>query len=193
MDPDTAQDVSTGPQSPELVVQGTQTSDLGHNLGVHLPGYPDPEHNPGGGLQRYPDSHCVHGAPQSIRTITWRGQLPPPRNPTHPKVYSRKVFLGGIPHNITEGALLEEFGGCGPVKVEWPHRSRGGHVRRGPASDLHPGPPPRRHHHLPHGAFHNQAPKPEGVGDALGGGRLRLCYQGVPVGEELLFVCPSSV
>ncbi|XP_062841961.1 cytoplasmic polyadenylation element-binding protein 1-like isoform X3 [Trichomycterus rosablanca] len=131
MDPDTAQDVSTGPQSPELVVQGTQTSDLGHNLGVHLPGYPDPEHNPGGGLQRYPDSHCVHGAPQSIRTITWRGQLPPPRNPTHPKVYSRKVFLGGIPHNITEGALLEEFGGCGPVKVEWPHRSRGGHVRRG--------------------------------------------------------------
>ncbi|XP_062841962.1 uncharacterized protein LOC134301262 isoform X4 [Trichomycterus rosablanca] len=96
-------------------------------------------------------------------------------------------------HHRVSGALLEEFGGCGPVKVEWPHRSRGGHVRRGPASDLHPGPPPRRHHHLPHGAFHNQAPKPEGVGDALGGGRLRLCYQGVPVGEELLFVCPSSV
>ena len=49
---------------------------------------------------------------------TWSGQLPPRRyrNP----VYSTKVFLGGVPWDITEETLLTTFKPFGNLKVEWP-------------------------------------------------------------------------
>jgi len=51
-------------------------------------------------------------------TYTWSGQLPPRvhKNPT----YSCKVFLGGVPWDITEAALVQAFHKFGPIKVEWP-------------------------------------------------------------------------
>ena len=49
---------------------------------------------------------------------TWSGVLPSRRyrNP----IYSSKVFLGGVPWDITEEALLSTFKQFGPLSVEWP-------------------------------------------------------------------------
>jgi len=51
-------------------------------------------------------------------TYTWSGQLPP-RNYKNP-IYSNKIFLGGVPWDITEAGLQQAFRPFGPVKVEWP-------------------------------------------------------------------------
>ncbi|XP_060116266.1 cytoplasmic polyadenylation element-binding protein 1 isoform X1 [Heteronotia binoei] len=51
-------------------------------------------------------------------TCTWSGQLPP-RNYTNP-IYSCKVFLGGVPWDITEGGLISTFRVFGSLRVEWP-------------------------------------------------------------------------
>lgn len=51
-------------------------------------------------------------------SYTWSGQLPP-RNYKNP-IYSNKIFLGGVPWDITEGGLQQAFRPFGPVKVEWP-------------------------------------------------------------------------
>ena len=49
---------------------------------------------------------------------TWSGQLPPRRhkNPT----YSPRVFLGGVPWDITEAVLLQTFQVFGALTVDWP-------------------------------------------------------------------------
>ncbi|XP_057185170.1 cytoplasmic polyadenylation element-binding protein 1a isoform X2 [Triplophysa rosa] len=51
-------------------------------------------------------------------TYIWEGHLPLQhyKNP----VYSCKVFLGGVPWDITEASLLSTFSVFGPLKVEWP-------------------------------------------------------------------------
>ncbi|XP_072020135.1 uncharacterized protein [Amphiura filiformis] len=51
-------------------------------------------------------------------TCTWSGQLPP-RNYKNP-IYSCKVFLGGVPWDITELGLQNCFKMFGSVRVEWP-------------------------------------------------------------------------
>ncbi|XP_070619052.1 cytoplasmic polyadenylation element-binding protein 1 isoform X4 [Erythrolamprus reginae] len=51
-------------------------------------------------------------------TCTWSGQLPP-RNYKNP-VYSCKVFLGGVPWDITEVGLISTFRVFGSLRVEWP-------------------------------------------------------------------------
>lgn len=51
-------------------------------------------------------------------TCTWSGQLPP-RNYKNP-MYSCKIFIGGVPWDITESALLMAFKPYGPCRVEWP-------------------------------------------------------------------------
>ncbi|CAH1788251.1 unnamed protein product [Owenia fusiformis] len=53
-------------------------------------------------------------------TCTWSGQLPPKayKNPT----YSCKVFLGGVPWDITETALSNIFKVFGPMRIEWPEK-----------------------------------------------------------------------
>jgi len=49
---------------------------------------------------------------------TWSGRLPPR---THEYgTYSCKVFLGGLPFDITEGSLSYAFKQFGSIKVEWP-------------------------------------------------------------------------
>lgn len=49
---------------------------------------------------------------------TWSGQLPARRhkNPT----FSPRVFLGGVPWDITESALMATFQPCGNLTVDWP-------------------------------------------------------------------------
>lgn len=49
---------------------------------------------------------------------TWSGQLPS-RSYKNP-VYSCKVFLGGVPWDVTEQGLMETFGRFGPLRVQWP-------------------------------------------------------------------------
>ncbi|KAG1652681.1 Cytoplasmic polyadenylation element-binding protein 1 [Nymphon striatum] len=51
-------------------------------------------------------------------TCTWSGQLPPRqyKNPT----YSCKVFLGGVPWDITEMGLVEAFAPFGQIRIQWP-------------------------------------------------------------------------
>ena len=49
---------------------------------------------------------------------TWSGQLPARRhkNPT----FSPRVFLGGVPWDITEAALLAAFQPFGNLNIDWP-------------------------------------------------------------------------
>ncbi|XP_062998409.1 cytoplasmic polyadenylation element-binding protein 1 [Elgaria multicarinata webbii] len=54
-------------------------------------------------------------------TCTWSGQLPP-RNYKNP-VYSCKVFLGGVPWDITEAGLISTFRVFGSLRVEWPGKA----------------------------------------------------------------------
>jgi len=51
-------------------------------------------------------------------TCTWSGQLPP-RQHQNP-LYSSKVFLGGVPWDITEKCLLNAFKPFGSIRIEWP-------------------------------------------------------------------------
>nr|XP_002127649.1 cytoplasmic polyadenylation element-binding protein 1-B [Ciona intestinalis] len=57
-------------------------------------------------------------------TCTWSGQLPIRHyaNPT----YSPKVFVGGVPWDITEAALHMTFKPYGLVRVEWPGKDMKG-------------------------------------------------------------------
>ncbi len=51
-------------------------------------------------------------------SCTWSGQLPPRdmRNAT----LSCKIFLGGVPWDITEAALVNAFEAFGNIRIEWP-------------------------------------------------------------------------
>uniref|UniRef100_A0A3B5L5U2 RRM domain-containing protein n=1 Tax=Xiphophorus couchianus TaxID=32473 RepID=A0A3B5L5U2_9TELE len=66
-------------------------------------------------------------------TFTWSGQLPP-RNNKDP-IYSCKVFLGGVPWDITEAGLINTFSGYGPLTVEWPGKD-GKHPRCPPKGNV---------------------------------------------------------
>ncbi|XP_006793895.1 cytoplasmic polyadenylation element-binding protein 1-like [Neolamprologus brichardi] len=66
-------------------------------------------------------------------TFTWSGQLPP-RNNKDP-LYSCKVFLGGVPWDITEAGLINTFSGYGPLTVEWPGKD-GKHPRCPPKGNV---------------------------------------------------------
>lgn len=60
---------------------------------------------------------------------TWSGQLPS-RSYKNP-VYSCKVFLGGVPWDVTEEGLLNTFGRFGPLRVQWPPRQQRGQTKAG--------------------------------------------------------------
>ena len=51
-------------------------------------------------------------------TCTWSGQLPPRQH--HNPLYSCKVFLGGVPWDITEKCLVNAFKPFGTIRIEWP-------------------------------------------------------------------------
>ena len=51
-------------------------------------------------------------------SCTWSGQLP--QRIMRGAVLSCKVFLGGVPWDITESALFTAFKMYGPIRIEWP-------------------------------------------------------------------------
>jgi cytoplasmic polyadenylation element-binding protein len=59
----------------------------------------------------------------SEATCSWKGKLPPKSYRT-PVVYSTKVFVGGLPWDITEEDLVKEFGQFGPCRVEWTNKEK---------------------------------------------------------------------
>ena len=56
-------------------------------------------------------------------TCTWKGKLPPKSYKT-PVVYSTKVFVGGLPWDITEEDIIKEFGQFGPCRIEWTNKEK---------------------------------------------------------------------
>lgn len=55
-------------------------------------------------------------------TYAWSGVLPV--RTTEPMGYSSKVFLGGVPWDISEQMLMQTFKQFGPIRVEWPGKER---------------------------------------------------------------------
>ena len=92
--------------------------------------YPDTQVAPGDptGLGRaaklYRNAASLFGA-----SCTWSGQLPPRQR--QDQVYSSKIFLGGVPWDITEKCLVNAFKHFGTIKVEWPSTGRSGPVPKG--------------------------------------------------------------
>jgi cytoplasmic polyadenylation element-binding protein len=76
-------------------------------------------------LNLYYVSYCliffILGGLHKDPIFTWSGQLPKivHNSPT----YSCKVFLGGVPWDITEDGLIMAFSKFGSIKVEWPGTS----------------------------------------------------------------------
>ncbi|XP_055334504.1 cytoplasmic polyadenylation element-binding protein 1-like [Paramacrobiotus metropolitanus] len=78
------------------------------------------------GDPRWSGDLCVERQAQAYRTAAsgataaavWSGVLPP-RN-TKGSAFSCKVFLGGVPWDITEHDLQMAFGRFGNPKIEWP-------------------------------------------------------------------------
>lgn len=46
-----------------------------------------------------------------------------PQSTEEPVAYSPKVFLGGVPWDVTEAILISTFKQFGPVRVEWPTKA----------------------------------------------------------------------
>jgi len=100
----------------------TSSSDVTTNL------FQDPTWSPAGRLgshsqtmmdtERKPVMRLEAVSGSTEPTYTWSNQLPPRiyKNP----IYSSKVFLGGVPWDITEAGLQQAFKPFGQVKVEWP-------------------------------------------------------------------------
>ena len=59
----------------------------------------------------------------SEATCCWKGKLPPKQYRV-PIIYSTKVFVGGLPWDITEDDLIKEFGVFGPCRVEWTNKEK---------------------------------------------------------------------
>ncbi|XP_075248886.1 uncharacterized protein LOC142341653 isoform X2 [Convolutriloba macropyga] len=74
-----------------------------------------------GNVDQLAENHRKSAA-SSEATCTWVGQLPP-KNTKNPQ-YSCKVFLGGVPWDITESMLQSQFKQFGPVTVDWPGKEK---------------------------------------------------------------------
>lgn len=69
-------------------------------------------------IARYHRSSAAH----YDATCTWSGVLPPR---SHRLVtYSSKIFLGGMPWDISEQSLVQIFKPFGSIKVEWPGKEQ---------------------------------------------------------------------
>jgi len=77
------------------------------------------------------DPHALERAARLYRSAasvceascTWSGQLPPRSSTAGPNSsYSTKIFLGGVPWDISEQTLVQAFAEFGEVRVEWPGR-----------------------------------------------------------------------
>jgi cytoplasmic polyadenylation element-binding protein len=52
-------------------------------------------------------------------SYTWSGQLPRRMRTKNP-IYSCKVFLGGIPYDLTDSDLHCTFAQFGHIQIQWP-------------------------------------------------------------------------
>ncbi|KAL5288927.1 CPEB1 family protein [Megaselia abdita] len=78
-------------------------------------------HNNSNHLDRVARVHR-YSASRFDATCTWRGSLP---NRSHRIInYSPKVFLGGIPWDLNEQALIQIFKPFGQIRVEWPGKEQ---------------------------------------------------------------------
>jgi len=64
------------------------------------------------------ESTKQHEATSADVNCTWSGTLPPRRHKN--PVFSCKIFLGGVPWDVTESTLIQAFGYFGPIRIEWP-------------------------------------------------------------------------
>lgn len=64
---------------------------------------------------------CIYFSAHCYPTCTWSGFLP--QSTDEPVAYSPKVFLGGVPWDVTEAILISTFKQFGPVRVEWPAKA----------------------------------------------------------------------
>lgn len=73
-------------------------------------------------LEKAARIHRSAAASMNDANCTWSGILPPRtvKNPT----YSCKVFLGGVPWDITEDTLVSAFSQFGTVRVQWPGKGQ---------------------------------------------------------------------
>ena len=85
--------------------------------GLALPHGSDPQElERAARLYRSAASHCE-------ASCTWSGQLPHRSSTAAPhSSYSTKIFLGGVPWDISEQTLVQAFAEFGNVRVEWPGR-----------------------------------------------------------------------
>ena len=60
--------------------------------------------------------------PDEPHNSTWSGLLPQ-KYYTNP-VYSCKIFLGGVPWDVTEVALVQAFSPFGNIRIEWPGKDQ---------------------------------------------------------------------
>merc|ERR1719494_768119 len=111
---------SLSPMSPGTDVSGG--SDKSSPIFVD-PRWGNPRQGIGGRYEQRRDSEPVEP------TFTWSGHLPPRiyKNP----IYSNKVFLGGVPWDITEAGLQQAFRPFGALNIEWPGKD-GKHSRHPP-------------------------------------------------------------
>ncbi|XP_066248482.1 cytoplasmic polyadenylation element-binding protein 1 [Euwallacea similis] len=80
---------------------------------------PLPEHN---SLDRAARFHRSAASVYDAVCTTWSGVLS--SRSEKPSGYSSKVFLGGIPWDISEECLMRIFRQFNPIKVEWPGKDR---------------------------------------------------------------------
>lgn len=73
----------------------------------------------------------------SEATCCWKGKLPPKQYKT-PIVYSTKVFVGGLPWDITEEDIIKEFGVFGLCRVEWTNKEKYNLIGSGQQLDSSP-------------------------------------------------------
>uniref|UniRef100_A0A2C9GV87 RRM domain-containing protein n=1 Tax=Anopheles dirus TaxID=7168 RepID=A0A2C9GV87_9DIPT len=73
-------------------------------------------------LDRIARFHRSSAAAHYDATCTWSGVLPPRSNRL--VTYSSKIFLGGMPWDISEQSLVQIFKPFGSIKVEWPGKEQ---------------------------------------------------------------------
>uniref|UniRef100_A0A182W0C8 RRM domain-containing protein n=1 Tax=Anopheles minimus TaxID=112268 RepID=A0A182W0C8_9DIPT len=112
-------------------LQGKNWTTSSHQQQQHRQGSSSPSLNGGGsgGGNGYTDVNLDRiakiyrsSAAHYDATCTWSGVLPPRSNRL--VTYSSKIFLGGMPWDISEQSLVQIFKPFGSIKVEWPGKEQ---------------------------------------------------------------------
>ncbi|KAL7640139.1 UNVERIFIED_CONTAM: hypothetical protein RMT77_009553 [Armadillidium vulgare] len=81
------------------------------------------------GIEMQAKMHRSAAAAVCDATCTWSGNLPKKVNKN--PFYSYKVFLGGVPWDVTELALRQAFLQFGTIQVEWPGKENSANPPKG--------------------------------------------------------------